>query len=429
MLTEKQRLERARIILLEDNCFYGYILMNLELIEDIRIPTACTNGKYIKFNPEFTKQYNDKQLRTLLMHEADHIIYNHHTRRQDRNSLTWNEAGDYVINYDLIYNEHFDMIPSILLDTKFKDMSTEQVYSIIEKEKQNEQNKNNSSDSESNSNESSEGIKDDCNNSNSNSTDSNNDRNGGEDEQGDSNNDNISDSNDDIFDDAKSDIKEYTSLGEVEDLKEGESIQEEEERVREMINEAIIHAEKAGQLSGDMKRKFTELIKPKVPWERIIDKWMQEKFNNDFNFCNRDSRILDYFFPSLESEELGLIIIAIDTSGSINQNLLNRFISEINSLRKKYSFATLLIQCDAKIQFEKKFLKTQEIKFEIMGYGGTDYTPVFKRVEELRENSIGLVYFTDLECYDFGEKPKYDVLWITDNKHGKAPFGKVVQMD
>ena len=52
-MNQLQRIIRARTHLLLDKPYYGFQLLQLDLIEDESIPTACTNGKYIKFNPKF----------------------------------------------------------------------------------------------------------------------------------------------------------------------------------------------------------------------------------------------------------------------------------------------------------------------------------------------------------------------------------------
>ena len=72
----------------------------------------------------------------------------------------------------------------------------------------------------------------------------------------------------------------------------------------------------------------------------------------------------------------------------------------------------IILQCDAKVQEETIIHNREELQsyikdFTIKGYGGTDFRPVFERIEEFRNagtlpNLRGLLYFTD----GFGEYPK-----------------------
>ena len=136
-----ERIKRARKHLLLDKPFYGFQLVKYPLIEDNSIKTASTNGKWIKFNPQFIKTLTNKQIQTVLVHEARHINELHHLRRQGRDCQLWNEACDHNINSSLIYNERFEKIDIILLDSQYTGMSPEQIYSKIRRH--NEQNKRN----------------------------------------------------------------------------------------------------------------------------------------------------------------------------------------------------------------------------------------------------------------------------------------------
>lgn len=120
-------------------------------------------------------------------------------------------------------------------------------------------------------------------------------------------------------------------------------------------------------------------------------------------------------------------VIAIDTSGSVQGDLVQKFIQKTyNILKNEESFFTKInlhiIQCDTKIQEDKKITSQEEFDeylktMKLHGFGGTDFRPVFTYVEQLRKNKEfinlkGLIYFTD----GFGEfperKPDYDTAFI-----------------
>lgn len=372
-IEQEKRIQRARVHLQSDYPFYGYILMQLEIIQDeLNTETAKTNGHYIKYNPGFISTLSNKQLKTLLIHEVEHIIKNHHIRAKGRDFKYWNEATDYAINYDLVYNYNLEPIKDMLLDHNYSKLSSEEIYNLLEKSKQNTV---------------------------------------------------VSGSN-------SGENKNKPTFGEVEPSNSGKSLVEEKEHVRQLMNDGMVYAKKIGKLSSSLERTITKRLKPKIPWQRLLRDWIESKIKEDFNWMQRDSRILEYYFPSLytEEEEIGYIVIAIDTSGSIQQELLNNFISEINSLRKVFKFKTLILSCNTDIQSEQEFNENEEIKVKLKGGGGTKFSPVFKKVEELKKKPIGLLYFTDLCCSDFGKKPNYDVLWLNYYINREVPFGKVINL-
>ena len=128
-----------------------------------------------------------------------------------------------------------------------------------------------------------------------------------------------------------------------------------------------------------------------------------------------------------EVKRIREFVIAIDTSGSVAGETVQRFVQKTyNILKSTESFFTKInlhiIQCDAAIQEDAKitsqedfdeYLKTMRIR----GLGGTDFRPVFTYVDKLIEsktflNLKGLIYFTD-GFGTFPEKPpSYDAAFV-----------------
>lgn len=103
-------------------------------------------------------------------------------------------------------------------------------------------------------------------------------------------------------------------------------------------------------------------------------------------------------------------VIAIDTSGSVAGELVQKFVQKTyNILKSTESFFSKInlhvIQCDVNIQEEIKITTQEEFdryikNMKIRGLGGTDFRPVFERVNKMVEhgefaNLRGLIYFTD----------------------------------
>ena len=362
------QMEKAKAQLLLDVPFYGYQLLSLPLIIDNTIKTACTNGKCIKYNENFVNTLSLKQKKTLLIHEAKHVMYMHHFRVKGFDFELFNEAGDYAINSETVWDEGFEMIPNMLLEYKYKNMSTEQIYKLLQKDP--EQQKK-----------------------------------------------------------AKEQRSKEGGTGDVE--KAPPEIKESEEKgnMKERIAEAQRYAEKAGKMPENLNKKITKYLNPKVAWEKLLLNWFCEKSIDDFNWSARDYRILDHFFPALEDDELGKIGIAIDVSGSINQKLYNQFISEINKIRKGFSFDGIILTCNTRVTSEMLVSKYQVIKFNVKGGGGTRFKPVFDRFK--KENLAGIIYFTDMESPDLYNisRPSCGTLWVNfGNRDIKAPFGRVIKI-
>ena len=120
--------------------------------------------------------------------------------------------------------------------------------------------------------------------------------------------------------------------------------------------------------------------------------------------------------PLIEPPELSELprtddlVIAVDTSGSCSGAICRRFLRETQNLlqsiaARNAAFRVLLLQCDAAIQQEVLVNSVWELedameRFKPRGFGGTDFCPVFRRIEQLREEGVlkqvrGLLYLSD----------------------------------
>ena len=120
-------------------------------------------------------------------------------------------------------------------------------------------------------------------------------------------------------------------------------------------------------------------------------------------------------------------VIAIDTSGSVQGKLVQKFIQKTyNVLKSTESFFSKInihiIQCDTKIQEDKKITNQKEFddylkNMKLRGFGGTDFKPVFSHIETLLKqkeftNLKGLIYFTDgMGSYPL-KKPNYETAFV-----------------
>ena len=129
-------------------------------------------------------------------------------------------------------------------------------------------------------------------------------------------------------------------------------------------------------------------------------------------------------------------VVAIDTSGSVSGDLVQRFVTKTyNILRQQENFFTKInlhiIQCDAQIQEDAHITCQRDFEdylahTELHGFGGTDFRPVFQYVDQLIRdgaftNLRGMIYFTDGAGIFPERKPDYDAAFVFVGDEGLDP--------
>ncbi len=128
-----------------------------------------------------------------------------------------------------------------------------------------------------------------------------------------------------------------------------------------------------------------------------------------------------------EIRKIQEIVIAIDTSASCKDDLVQLFLNETGRilLDRDNFFQKIkihIIQCDDQVQNDTVIVSTEDMdryssKIHVEGGYGTDFRPVFTEVQRLRDtgeltNLKGLVYFTDGYGI-YPEKPTdYDTAFV-----------------
>ena len=125
-----------------------------------------------------------------------------------------------------------------------------------------------------------------------------------------------------------------------------------------------------------------------------------------------------------ESHKVDELVIAIDTSASCSDELVQKFLNETAGiLRRSENFFRQIhvhiIECDNRVQKDILIKHPEDMEkyaenFEVAGGYGTDFRPVFEYVESERRkgklrNLRGLMYFTD----GFGDYPMKETEYET----------------
>jgi len=418
-LSEEERLSKAVVRIMGNDIYValaGVLMIGTKTIED-GVPTACTNGRDCKFGREFVAKLTDTELRFVVLHEEYHKLYRH--------LVTWrylwkidamlaNMAMDYVINLKISDENQPDRSgvrfaeppEGVLLDERFRNMDTAQVFDILQAEQPpGRGNGKGSGDNESG--------------------------------EGDGQSSGAGQGDDDS--DGDSDGGEGTGFDE-HDWEGAESLSEEETKDLERdIDEAIRQgALTAGKAGGGGNRGFDDLLKVQVDWREVLREFVSNTcVGNDYATYARPNRRLlsqGVYMPSGVSETIEELVLAPDTSGSIGQREITVMLTEAASILEtvKPNRVRILYWGSEVVRdevYEMHELDKMIASTKPRDGGGTDVRCV---TEYMRENNItpsAVVVLTD--GYLFGGWGTWTcpVLWtILDNENANPDVGKRVHI-
>lgn len=463
--------------------FFGFLLSRQKLVEaSVWLPTAGVDGKHFYYNVGFINDLKVIEVQFLLCHELLHLIYGHLSRGAHVNGVPrihslFNIANDYIVNADSFQTlEEFGLVqaPSncFMNVERFRGYVSEEIYDellkeIIEKIKkdkkeQQAQKDQNASQDQGDGECSGEGMGE-----------------GTSEGQGQQNNSNEQNSSEEI---TKEDIEkainekypngtfddhfDLTGNDEQSNNHDGDDIKDNGDgtlssnRMPDLSKNAMdkklealkgdimiakgLLSEKdlagVGNVPAGVIRVIRELEEPVFNWKRHIKKHILDLKRNRISWTTPKRRDNEsgIIMPGKRNNKKYKIHVSLDTSGSISEEELRDFLSEVyGAARQLKNLEVTIWTFDTSIYNEQTYNKNNihRIKeYKIYGNGGTDFYQNWVYMQEQRIRPDLFIMFTDGECCgEPGIKGYCDTLYVIHNerKIDRIPkeYGKTIFYD
>lgn len=373
------KIEKAYKKLLIENPFYGIFLLGMSKLIDTSVETACVRRKGINcelvINPDYWNTLTDEIQMSLIQHEVYHVVFQHMFLTPFfKNKELLNVAADCEVNSYIQKLDASWITPSIWsLPAK---QGTKFYYESILNQCQQE-------------NEGGEGE--------------------GE-----------GSSLPDTVDDHSSWGKDFQECSTAE-----------KQLIQNQINSQIkAAAEQTIKMRGTIPAELTSIVdelmkvKPRIfDWKAYFRRMLGSIYDVNIKKTRRKESIRFPGSAGIKHKKKVSILVAVDTSGSVSDEELKDFFSEITYIYKAGARITIL-ECDAKITANYEY--NGKWNGKVHGRGGTSFQPVIDYYRHNMKNYSALVYFTDGECTIPDNTPR-DTIWvITSSGYRQEYPGRVL---
>ena len=391
-LTQEQRVTKSHIAIMRSKqfCMFAGVLSVGKVIFTEDIPTACTNGRDVMYNPKFIETMSDRELNFVVLHEALHKVFQHMSlwrKLWKENPMLANMSADYVVNYTIHEadpsNEVTSIPSSALFDKQYANMTTKQVYDALMK-------------------------------------------------------------------DAEAQFGDGGSKGGGKGEKEGhdthdwegaEALSEEEvKETAKQIDQALRQGEIIrGKMQGNQNRTIDGLLEPKVDWREQLREFVNATCKNKdkTSWKRPNKRFLgqDIYMPSMIGETVGKIVVGIDTSGSIGNKELSEFLSEVVGICDDVSPESIeLIYWDYDVAGHETYnigdYAGLASTTKPAGGGGTRVGCLNQYMKDKMITPEATIILTDGYVEDdWGGSWDSPTLWAITSRHLTSPHGKSIHLE
>ena len=425
----------ARRRLVERHPFIGSLALRLELVptNDSRMESATTDGTHIFADINYFIALSEDEQMAIIAHEVWHCAMKHFLRRGDRELNRFNYACD--IETDLILLKDGFSIDILPYDKEWVGQCAEWIYERVPPFLARFETKDvhlypmknipgppSSSDADADGEDAS-----------SKETESQDDKSNG----------NANNHNDDNAKHSESASQSEYMPPQLKDA-DGETDSDFspsfedgiEDKWNEVVDEEVRRHKQRGTLPGFMEEALTPAGKPKVDWRKQLMDYVTMIFGGERQWIPPNRRFVHkkLYLPSRERKKAIEIVLAIDTSGSVLDCLID-FLNELVGLTESFGdYKITVIQCDTRITDVTVFdndTPLNNAEFTFRGGGGTSFIPPFNYVaNQMDELPNALIYLTD----GFGDAPKteppYPVIWcLAPGGTKPATWGLEVQLE
>ena len=384
----EERLTAFKMLLLRKMPFYGDLLTNIPIVSDPTIPTACTDGRTIRFNPVFFRMHTEGEQHFIIMHEVMHMLMLHCVRGRGKDARIFNVAADMVVNGELMRLRgsmqtagiNFAAPKDGIFHPEYSMNTVEDAYERLLKVNREQSDK---------IRKKKVAI-----------------------QKGYGSGQHIIhiDAPDDLLISlsGEEDPSQGAFPGEADIFLPGTPVETNAEAIEEHIAALIRHAEETAAKSRNpygsyyIPSQLYSLAESRyLPWKRLLKDFLMDKASDDVSYATPERKYLhmDLILPGHgETEEtLENIWAFVDSSGSVGKDEMSEFLTQLYRIMKEFHCRMNLAYWDTKVTDIYKNIKGEQNILNSLPHhsGGTDINCVYRWIAENKVKPDVMVILTD----------------------------------
>ena len=439
----KDLINQIKTLIVAQDPLYAPFVYELTDVYTWAVKTMGTDGNWLFINPKWTEQLSFDECTFVIYHELMHCLLDHMKRGKmgNYNHTKFNYAADYEINAmfidgndDYTADELFSgALKGALYDTRFLNWPAEAIYEVIDDPQEDNEDSTGGS-GENGASSEGQGESDDE----------------GQEGQGANNGKfQAGQLGEATADDARLQkefekeagnqpggmmspelgrkIAQQAGLSDEEIAEGNKTADDWTKKSRELLDRALAQNKASGGGAGNMLTKILgDHHNSVIDWKRILSKYVGEILSRqDLTWRMPNKRYSAQnpntvrIRPEKVGKQLAKIIVCMDTSGSMERQLIQGIIDEINAILKLKKVQEIIV-----LFFDNEIKPPQIIRGnqkaycpEVIGGGGTNFQAALDFIKKQYKDNLSLcLFFTD-GYEEIPIKPKYDkkFIWIIYN--------------
>ena len=194
-------------------------------------------------------------------------------------------------------------------------------------------------------------------------------------------------------------------------------------QIGNMLKNVVIdtNTQTRGKYPGGLMSLIKRIIAPPViTWQQQLRRMINSLPAGKKSTIMRRNRQQPFRLDlkgKLPDKEIDLLF-AIDTSGSVSNDDISKIANELFAITKLMKREVNVVECDTQIQKVYKANSPEDIQVDVMGRGGTSFTPIMEYMKENCSKDTVLIYATDgygaskLECENISQS----TIWLLTTK-------------